>query len=401
MPTLPNYNAFAGLHWETGTVCNYLAYRGITAPHTDHPYSEALLMGISGGAVVGYFSFSYEGTDPQARLLTRNTFDPWDTMLSRLGVIQEIQQTSSSQKGVDNLKDALISGVPAIVWADLFTLPYNAEGPDPGMWAMMPILVYGYDETADRVDIADRAFVPLTCTPAQLDAARGRVKNNKYRLITLGPPNEEKLKTAVHAGIWDCIKLYTEKPPKGSKNNFGLAALLHWQKLLTQPKTRSSWAKEFPPGRKLYAALTHLYSDINQFGKNGRAERDLYAKFLDEAAEILEKPGLSKAAALFRSSGEAWHQMGQILLPDEVAILHETRQLMDQQHSLFLHEGNDSLERRRGINGRLQEIRVGTETDFPLSDTDVTALQHQIAAQVQRIYKIEAEAVAALKAGIQ
>ena len=85
MTVLPDYDRFTGRHWETGSVANALAYRGVKAPHTGHHFSEALLMGVSGGAVMGYFNFSYENYDPQTRILTRNTFDPWDTMLSRLG----------------------------------------------------------------------------------------------------------------------------------------------------------------------------------------------------------------------------------------------------------------------------------------------------------------------------
>ena len=34
MPTLTDYDQFAGTHWETGTVRNFLAYRGARAPHT-------------------------------------------------------------------------------------------------------------------------------------------------------------------------------------------------------------------------------------------------------------------------------------------------------------------------------------------------------------------------------
>ncbi|HJS30080.1 MAG TPA: BtrH N-terminal domain-containing protein, partial [Anaerolineales bacterium] len=124
MTLLKDYKEFSGLHWETGTVRNFFAYRGYTAPHSDRPYTEAMLMGISGGAVMGYFSFAYEGYDPHVSLLTRNTFDPWDTMLQRLGVAQTVLQTNSSEKGLFNLIDTLESGIPAIVWADLFTLPY-------------------------------------------------------------------------------------------------------------------------------------------------------------------------------------------------------------------------------------------------------------------------------------
>ena len=74
MPTLTDYQHFDGRHHETGTIHNYFAYTGVAAPHTGRPYSEALLLGVSGGIVMGYFTFAYKGYDPHVALLTRNTF---------------------------------------------------------------------------------------------------------------------------------------------------------------------------------------------------------------------------------------------------------------------------------------------------------------------------------------
>ena len=105
MPILANYHHFAGRHWETGSVHNFYAYRGVKAPHTGQPYSEALFMGISGGAVMGYFTFAYTGFDPHIALLARNTFDPLNTMLARLGMVQEVIQTGKPEKAVRNLVD--------------------------------------------------------------------------------------------------------------------------------------------------------------------------------------------------------------------------------------------------------------------------------------------------------
>lgn len=395
MPTLQDYQQFNGRHWETGTVHNFYAYRGVNAPHTGQPYSEALLMGVSGGIVMGYFVFTYEGYDPMARILTRNTFDPWDTFLSRLGVAQHIQHTSKPEKGLANLLDTLEEGVPAIVWADLFSLPYNAIPPDEQMWAMMPILVYGHEN--DAVWIADRAKVPLTVTPTALAAARARVKKDKFRLVTLDPPDEGKLATAVTQGIWDCINLFTEKPPKGSKNNFGFAAYQHWAEMLVKPKAKRSWAKEFPPGIKLYAGLTSAFTDIETFGHEGGADRGKYADFLDEAGLILDKPALKPIAQQFRASQEAWHKLGMALLPDEVPLLQETRQLMLESHRLFLEEGNEGLAKRVGVNGRLAAIKAELAASFPLNGAEVQELHENIRAHILAIHDIEQKAIAALK----
>jgi hypothetical protein len=397
---LQDYNQFDGLHWETGSVHSFFAYRGFTAPHTGEPFSEALLMGVSGGAVMGYFSFAYEGYDPHVAILTRNTFDPLETLLARLGVEQTVLQTGSPDRAVTNLVDPLAAGDPAIVWADMYSLPYNALPQDEGMWQMYPIVVYEYEPEADRVWIADRASVPLTVTPDELARARGRVKKLKHRVLTLDSPNPDKLSAAVQKGIWDCIKLYTEGPPKGSRKNFGFAAYERWADLLVKPRQRLSWDIEFPPGRKLYAGLTSTFSRVALFGQNGQdldAERRLYADFLDEAAVLLERPALQDAAQQFRRSGDAWRALALALLPDEVPPFKETRELMLNRHRAFREQGGAALDEIRQMDARLDAIKGEMATAFPLDEGQVEALQQNLRTHVLEIHDLEREAVRALQ----
>ena len=395
---LSDYNEFNGRHWETGSVRNFWAYRGVKAPHTGAPFSEAFLLGVSGGIVMGYFPFAYEGYDPEVHILTRNTFDPLDTMLSRLGVVQHIQQTASAEKGLRNLQEALSEGTPVIVWADLFSLPYNVLPRDDGMWGMFPLLVYGYDEAADTVWIADRAQVPLTISTAELAAARARVKKTKFRLVTLAPPQPEKLKTAVQAGLWDTIKLFTEKPPKGSRHNFGFAAYQHWAEMLVKPTGRGSWAAEYASGRALYAVLTSAFTDIALFGKADWADRDLYADFLLEAAALFGKPALADIAPQFRASALAWAELGRALLPDDAPLLGETRELLQRRHDGFRTQGSAALAEIEVINGRLAAIKQTVTREFPLSPAETAVLRQNIRTHVLIIHDIEKEAITTLQA---
>lgn len=153
MPTL-DYRQFDGRQWETGSVANFLAHPGTKAPHTNKPYSEALLLGVSGGIVMGYLSFAYRGFDPHVAILTRNTFDPLDTMLSRLGIVQERRQTTNPDKGLENLLDTLDDGRPAIVWADAWSLPYNALAYAKNIWASFPLSLDDAGVQALRGNIA-------------------------------------------------------------------------------------------------------------------------------------------------------------------------------------------------------------------------------------------------------
>ncbi len=397
MTVLSDYDQFDGLHWETGTLRNFYAYRGLKAPHTNEPFTEALLMGVSGGAVMGYFSFAYEGYDPHVVILTRNTFDPLDTILTRLGIPQDIRQTGSPDKAVENLLDALDNGLPGIIWADAHSLPYNGLPYDERMWAIMPILVYGYDEAADQVWIADRARVPLAVTTGDLAAARSRIKKYKHRLLTLDFPKPEKLISAVQLGIWDCIKLFTEPPPKGSRSNFGFAAYERWADLLVKPKMRLSWAKVFPPGVKMYAGLTSTFNHVVLFGKNGGAEREMYADFLEEASVLLDRAALHEVAADFRRSARAWDEVAAALLPGDVALLGETRALMVRKHELFLAHGGEALEQTLEIGRRLEQIREEVKRDFPLDDAGVGSFCENLRAKILAVREIEQAAIAGLK----
>jgi len=402
MPTLNDYNQFEGVHWETGTVRKFFAYRGFNALHTGRPYSEAFLLGVSGGITVGYFTFAYEGYDPQCNILTRNTFDPLDTLLSRLGVVQNREHTRNAERAVAILIDTLEDGLPAIVWADMWSLPYNAFPPDEGMWGAFPIVVYGYEPENNVVRIADRARVPLTVTPGELAVARGRIKKEKFRLLTLEAPDSDKLAAAVHLGIYDTIRLFTEKPPKGAKHNFGLNALQYWAQMLQRPKQRQSWEKLFPAGRPMFAGLSSAYNFAFLFGKGAGqdAERGLYADFLDEAALLLERPALREAAGLFRASAEAWRQLPAALLPDDVAPFGEARELMWRKHTAFLEQGNAALEEIQTINGRLEAIADAMDSDFPLSQPEVVAHREHLAQQILDIHDAERAAVQALQVAI-
>ncbi len=400
MPTLHNYQQFKGLHWETGSLRNHFAHRGFKAPHTDQPFTEAMLMGISGGLVMGYFSFAYKGYDPHVAILTRNTFDPLNTILERLGVGQDLRQTSNPDKAVANLIDTLADGAPPLVWADLFSLPYNALPYDEGMWQMFPIVVYGYEEETEIVWIADRARVPLTVTSTELAAARGRVKKTKFRLLTLDLPDPDKLPAAVQKGIWDCIKLYTEAPPRGSKTNFGFAAFKRWANLLTKPKQRLSWAKEFPAGRKLYAGLTSTFNSIALFGQNGLemgAERGVYADFLDEAGLVLNKSALKDVADQFRLSAQAWSALADALLPEEVPSFKETRDLMLGKHKLFFEKGGAAPAEMQQMNARLEAIKDDIAANFPLNEAEVLAMSETLRAHILQIHDIEHKAITMLQ----
>jgi hypothetical protein len=395
---------FTGRHWETGSIHNALAMQGVKAPHTGKPYSEALLLGISGGIAFGYFTFEYKGYLPHVALLTRNTFSPFTTILERLGIAQDVQQTNKPEIAERNLQAVLDSGLFPLIFADHFSLPYNGFDHDPGMWGMLPILAVATD--GKTVTVADRSRQPLHVSMAELTKARGRVKEDKFRLITLDTPQTTKLAGAVHRGIAQAIALFTEKPPRGARHNFGFAAYERFAELLVNTRNKHSWERYFAPGVRMYHALAGspsqpgAYHWVNTWGSADGADRGTYAAFLDEAAEILKKPALKESAVQFRESYRLWLQFAEALLPDDVPLLGESKKLIRRRESLFVEKGEAAMADIRKINIRMRELLKASETDFPLSQSQAAELRANLRELVLKISAVEQKAVDLLQSAI-
>ncbi len=401
MPILTDYRHFDGKDRETGPIHNALAYQGVVAPHTGKPLSEALMMGVSGGAAFGYFTFEYQGYDPHIALLTRNTFDPMETLFDRLALPREVLQTTKPELAMENLVRVIESGSVPLVWVDGFSLPYTLLPYDKAMWGMTPVVVYGVE--GDTVTLADRAAKPLTITVDELMKARARVKEDKYRIVVLETPDMTRLPSAVQRGIWQAISLYTDAPPRGKRDNFGLAAYQHWAAMLINTRNKHSWERYFPAGRRLYAALAGNIAQPGAFdwictwSATDGAERGMYADFLDEAATILNKPTLAPVAARFRAAAEAWCALANAMLPDGIPLLRETRDLKLRQRDRLRQDGAAALDELRAINARLDEIRAEAAENFPMTPAEVVSFRENLRDHVLKIHDIERDAITALQ----
>ena len=401
MPTLSNFTQFEGRYWDTASIRNALDYQGAKAPHTGQPYSEAMLLGISGGVTFGYFTFHYKGYDPQVNLLTRNTFDPMERIFDRLKIPRELPRSGSADKARQNLIRALEDGFAPIASPDGSLLPYNALPYDEANWYTMPLVIYGYEPDQGEAYLSDRSRVSLTVGAADLDKARGRIKKDRHALLLLGAPAESMLADAIRQGLADCVKLMTEKPPKGSAKNFGLRALQQWADML-EKTSRGSWAKEYPTGRPLLAALTTAYTFLGPaFGKTVQAERDVYADFLDEAAQVLESTALTEAAAKYRAAGESWQRLRESLLPVDAPMLGDAREAIDRKTNLFIKSGAAQLNEIIAQRDRLEALKTEAETDFALSEEEIKDLRADIRDKVLQTRNAEEAAVMALKAAIE
>lgn len=404
MPILSDYHCFEGRHWETGPVANALAYQGVRAPHTDKPISEALMLGVSGGVAVGYFLFQYQGYEPHLAFMTRNTFDPLDTLYERLALPRELIRTDKPEKAEANLIDLLEQGYATLALLDFYMMPYRNIQAGDESWAQGEILIFGYEDGIAQV--ADRSSQPLQVSADVLAAARGRIRQGRHRLTTLGSPDFRRLPEAVTQGIWQCISLYSEAPPKGTRNNWGLQGLQHWAAMLRNTRNPQGWTRFFPRGAGLYSALAGrvwqpgLYQWIRSWAVGGGAGRGLYASFLHEASDILSKPGLIEAAEAFDRSASLWDALADASLPENVPLLKESRELLLERHNLFIAQGQAALARIQAIDARLAAIHAEVSADFPMSEAEASALFDELAGRLLAIHDVEHDAVRLMRAAM-
>jgi hypothetical protein len=207
-------------------------------------------------------------------------------MLNRLGAVRNVRQTTDPKKAEKNLLDALDAGQPALVWANRMSMAYSpydgSLGPD--MYEMIPVVVYGVDKSF--VHLADQSRAALRVPVKDFTIARGRVKKEKFRMMTITVPafdtvraantggtpvRDGKLAQNVDAAIRASVRSFFTSPVKGYASNFGFAAYQRWADVLFNDKDKQSWNKIFPAGRNMFAGLTSAFERIELFGTGGNA----------------------------------------------------------------------------------------------------------------------------------
>ena len=193
----PAANTTSGPHL-TGNVPAATALRvlltaaGVRAPHTNAPFSEAMLFGIAGGIGIGVFSFLYEKQDfasfyiasrhdwaNDVRYLTRAA--------ERVGAEVSIAEASGVKPAAQSLSKALAGGEPCIAWVDAAALPYKAMPEFYSGMASHMVVVYEIDENAGTARIGDLSDDPIELPLSVLAAARGRIKKDTHRLRSIRP----------------------------------------------------------------------------------------------------------------------------------------------------------------------------------------------------------------------
>ena len=396
-----DYQLRGGIHPETATIAGVLANRGLLAPHTGEPLSEAMVLGVGGGLGAGYILWEFqEHTRRVVVLGFRNAWQypaRWaEKTLRRLRVPAAVHETGAARKAEAELLAAVGQGVPAIAWVDEQLIGHRHLPDSLAGHGGYPLTVYGVDEQARVALLDDRNRARLTVPLDTLAAARARIPSYRQRLLVLDAPAAELdldgLRGAVAEGLAEQVE-HLSQP----SDSFSLPAFRKWARLLTDRRNAKAWPRVFADRAGLFDACVSVYDNVEPVGSWGGNLRGLYADFLDEAAGLLGDDRLRPAAAAYRDLAARWHAVADAALPADREPFAEVRRLTDELARL-LARGDAGRAQAAAAAGRLWAARDRWRSEFP---ADADAFLAELAGAVGAVYEAETAALATLGGALQ
>ena len=380
-----------------------LTAAGVRAPHTNQPFTEAMLFGIAGGIGIGVFAFLYEKEDFASFYVAgrhdwANEVRYLTSAAARVGAESAVAEQGGAKQAAAVLTKTLADGQPCIAWLDAATLPYKAM---PAFYVGMAnhmVVIYDVDESAGIVHVGDLSDEPIAVPLDMLAAARGRVKKDKNRLLSItattkAPP----LETLVRAGLSECRDgLMGAKSVGNAKTNFSLEALRVWGTRLHGSRDKESWERVFTPGKRLWRGLTSINEYIEHYGTGGGLSRPIFAEFLAEAGDALGSEPLRALGRRYAELGQQWSELADAALPDDVPAMREAKDVLARKSELLHSDVPASTNEVRAAWSRLDELAASAADTFPLSDAAAADLRADLQRRVLALHASEMSAHEAL-----
>lgn len=385
---VPGYKTLGGHDPQTVAFRNILAAQGTNV-------SEALLLGLGGGLDFGY----HVHETPKESHLLLGVRRGWEehgpeyveAIAKRIGAKLEVKETDNA-KGASNL---LVNAVrtksrAALVWVDMASLDWHYLPKSLAGFVPHTVSVFGLDDDAGAALVDDAARGPFLLSVEELADARGAIADFNHRFLFVESVEKRDLADAVLSGIADTVAVLT----KPEREGFGIAGIERWSELVLDNRSKGGWGKIFP-GAELVTALTEAYTWL-ELQTGGGALRPLYAEFLREAASLLKKPALKKAAEQYDALGAQWSELGQALLPDPR--FKWVREALVKKNRAIADKGQAGAADAEKIT---KEIASTSKTAAEkLTADERKALLENLSKKLAALAKDEAKAVRALKAAL-
>jgi hypothetical protein len=224
------------------------------------------------------------------------------------------------------------------------------------------------------------------------------VGSYRNRLALLEAPREissDRLVQATREALADQVEHLS-----AASDSFSLPAWRKWARLLVDSRNSKAWPNAFEGQTGVFGSLLTLYESIESSGYNGGSLRDLYAAFLDEAAELLGLRALTSIADGYRELGGAWSRLAETAAPGDREPFAPARRLIDSLHEHVLEEGDAGKRAARKSAEDIWRLRTEMQNVAPYDHNEFTALLQELSTQVDVIYRREHELIMRLAAAI-
>lgn len=382
---VPQYPKFGGQQRNIAALRNVIAQAGLHNPHTQQPYSEAMITGLGSGLGFQY-TVSVADTLPRVSVATHDTHprhSPVRAALQRVGARVAVFKTGSRRHAGEHLLDTLRAGMPALCRVSTTHLPHcGRPAPAKRLPTHIVAVVGAEDQRVFLDDLSERS-VPV---PAGVFAqARGALRRLQHQQLTISATDPvDDLDGAIRAAMRDMLALFSSPP----NQHLGASGIQTWARMLTNDRHKRGWMRMLDDPRALYGALWQSYAGLRGGRSTPGAGRPLYADFLVESASILGEPALHQAAGLFRRSGELWERLCDLLLPEEIPTLWQCRRLTDQRQGML--QTSPDPERLQAL-WRAREL-LGRRFRYPGSQADRLFRFKTMAATLDEIGDVEQRA---------
>jgi hypothetical protein len=385
------------VHPNSASLATVLATRGLTAPETGEPLSEALIHGIGGGLGAGYILWEFKARG--GAILTLGFTNRWQypgvpgwfgSTLERLAGPVRVHETAGGHGARETLDAILDAGEPAIVFVGQQELGTWGEPPDLSGQSGYPVVVTGRASGGGYL-VDDRGTAPLVVDEAVMAAARGRIPSFKHRLLRVQPDaalTTDRLRTAIEAGLADQVE-HLSRP----SDSFGLPAWRKWARMMTDTKNPKAWPRVFATGDGLFGALLSIVEGVDGgVGATGGHMRDVQAAFLDEAADIVGRPGLRDAAASWRGAADLWEDLADAAVPPDLPGAADAVEADEALHDAVM-AGEPGRAAAREAAAVVWGTRARYAREFPLPPDRVAELFADLGGRLSEIHAAEVSAL--------
>lgn len=338
-PTIPvskqdTFIHFQHAHCESGVTTNLLRHHGLDI-------SEPMTFGIGAGMFFAHVPFLKVSGVPAT------TFRTWPgavfkRVTQRLHVTMHTEKFRSPEKAMLALDKALDAGIPVGLQTGVYFLPYLPEA-FRFHFNAHNLVVYGRKDGQYLVSdpVLDHTSTITAEDLVKARFAKGTPEPKGFMYYVIDAPKQVDYARAIQQGIKQtCFFMLSPPIPW-----FGNKAITLLANRIRQ------YPKKLTP-RKAALYLGNIIRMQEEIGTGGAGFRYLYAAFLQESGQLLNRDDLSRFSEELTSIGDDWRNFA----------YHAARRMKDRTSDLVSYDELSDLlkkcgERERDVFRRMEKIK--------------------------------------------